>query len=378
MLKVEKYIEKLLLSHDCVIIPGLGGFVAQYEPSYRVDEDGSFYPPYRTIGFNAQLKMNDGLLAQIYMQTYDTNFPEATRMVQQESDKIKQVLHADGFYQFENIGRLELKSDNNLLFIPESESGIVAPELYGLDMFMMAPYVKKAEQKAKADKAAGPLKKPNPSSPTNTPDSERRNSHYIIRLNRRWTNYAAVALIAFLTYFTMAIPAGDHQPDSAQTMASSTNSVLYGFPVQKLMETEHRSTDAVLPSERIATPKAATITNQTVRTNSTTLQAERQKTSTATSVKQEKVANNKPTVEYNSSQESYYTIVLASSIKEDNARTFIRQLKANGYKEVSIYKKKSMRRVVYSKYPTQEAAQKALRHLRDDEIFEQAWVLKII
>ena len=72
MIELSQHIEVLLLENDCVIVPGLGGFVAHYTPAIQVEEN-VFLPPTRTIGFNPQLKLNDGLLVQSYMAVYDTN-----------------------------------------------------------------------------------------------------------------------------------------------------------------------------------------------------------------------------------------------------------------------------------------------------------------
>ena len=73
MIELAQHIEVLLLENDCVIVPGLGGFVAHYTPAMRVAEENVFLPPTRIIGFNPQLKMNDGLLVQSYMAVYDTD-----------------------------------------------------------------------------------------------------------------------------------------------------------------------------------------------------------------------------------------------------------------------------------------------------------------
>mgnify|MGYP000802840522 FL=1 len=81
MIELAQHIEALLLENDCVIVPGLGGFVAHYTPAMRVAEENTFLPPTRIIGFNPQLKMNDGLLVQSYMAVYDTDFSDATRIV---------------------------------------------------------------------------------------------------------------------------------------------------------------------------------------------------------------------------------------------------------------------------------------------------------
>ena len=46
MIELAQHIEVLLLENDCVIVPGLGGFVAHYTPAMRVAEENVFLPPY--------------------------------------------------------------------------------------------------------------------------------------------------------------------------------------------------------------------------------------------------------------------------------------------------------------------------------------------
>ena len=45
MIELAQHIEVLLLENDCVIVPGLGGFVAHYTPAMRVAEENVFLPP---------------------------------------------------------------------------------------------------------------------------------------------------------------------------------------------------------------------------------------------------------------------------------------------------------------------------------------------
>ena len=75
MIELSKHIEVLLLENDCVIVPGLGGFIAHKRQAAYSIQKGEFMPPLRTIGFNPQLIMNDGLLVQSYMQAFNTDFP---------------------------------------------------------------------------------------------------------------------------------------------------------------------------------------------------------------------------------------------------------------------------------------------------------------
>ena len=46
MIELAQHIEVLLLENDCVIVPGLGGFVAHYAPAMRVAEENTFFAPY--------------------------------------------------------------------------------------------------------------------------------------------------------------------------------------------------------------------------------------------------------------------------------------------------------------------------------------------
>lgn len=74
VIEFARHIEILLLDNDCVIIPGLGGFVAHHISARYDEDDGLFLPPYRTLGFNPQLTLNDSLLAQSYADAYDISF----------------------------------------------------------------------------------------------------------------------------------------------------------------------------------------------------------------------------------------------------------------------------------------------------------------
>ena len=60
-------------------------------------------PPLRTIGFNPQLIMNDGLLVQSYMQAFNTDFPDATRRIEKTVAEIKDQLYQQGQVTLHNV-----------------------------------------------------------------------------------------------------------------------------------------------------------------------------------------------------------------------------------------------------------------------------------
>ena len=96
MIRLSAHIVSLMLKHDCVIVPELGGFVAQYVPARLITAENILMPPCRTVVFNPRLNMNDGLLVQSYMQAYHTGYTETLRMVNAEVKKLKEILAKEG------------------------------------------------------------------------------------------------------------------------------------------------------------------------------------------------------------------------------------------------------------------------------------------
>ena len=131
VIELQRHIEILLLDNDCVIVPDFGGFVAHQVASRYDQDDHMIIPPMRTLGFNPQLRINDSLLVQSYINALDISYPEALRRIEREVEEMKQVLSEEGFYTMEDIGTLRINSDGNIEFEP-CEAGILSPEYYGL------------------------------------------------------------------------------------------------------------------------------------------------------------------------------------------------------------------------------------------------------
>lgn len=190
MIELAQHIEALLLENDCVIVPGLGGFVAHYAPATRVEEENIFLPPTRIIGFNPQLKMNDGLLVQSYMSVYGTNFSDATKIVEREVDELIAALHEEGKVDLPNVGEVRYTIYDTFDFAPY-DNKITTPYLYGLDAFEMQEL--SALEKPKTEKDTFSLV------PATTPKEKRT---FAVRFNRAYlTNAAAVAAVIILSFF---------------------------------------------------------------------------------------------------------------------------------------------------------------------------------
>ena len=138
VIELERHIEILLLSNDCVIVPDLGGFMAHHVDACYDEDEHTFLPPFRTLGFNPQLKINDSLLALSYVEAYDISYPEAIQRIEDEVTELKMHIETEGAYELYDIGQLALNEEGNYIFTP-CESGILTPSLYGLDAFDMMP-----------------------------------------------------------------------------------------------------------------------------------------------------------------------------------------------------------------------------------------------
>lgn len=133
---LARHIEWLLRENDCVIVPGLGGFIAHYTPARRIEAEHRFVPPMRIIAFNPRLKINDGLLAQSYMLVEEVGFAQALGQVERDVEQLLAALHDTGKVVVGNIGELRYSLHGVYSFTP-FDNRLEAPALYGLGSFEM-------------------------------------------------------------------------------------------------------------------------------------------------------------------------------------------------------------------------------------------------
>ncbi len=136
MKNLARHIELLLRDNDCVILPGFGGFIAHDVPAYYVSEEGLYYPPSRSISFNASITMNDGLLAQSYMKSYQVGYARANYMIDVAMEQLTDTLDEEGSVTLPHIGTLTQDVYQSLRFIPEAV-GIASPLHFGLGSFVI-------------------------------------------------------------------------------------------------------------------------------------------------------------------------------------------------------------------------------------------------
>lgn len=134
-MKIELYIAQLLYRYQCVTVPGFGAFLTEIQSAKLNESSNSFSPPKKMIAFNANLKNNDGLLANHIALAEKTSYEYAVSAIQYEVFNWKKALEENELFSIKNIGDLRLNSDKNIVFTPYDQTN------YLTSSFGLAPFV---------------------------------------------------------------------------------------------------------------------------------------------------------------------------------------------------------------------------------------------
>lgn len=328
MKDIATYIEHLLLHHDCVIVPGLGGFVAQDLPASYLAGEGVFLPPYRSVSFNSRLTMNDGLLVQCISRDQKVSYTEALRLLGREVEKCRREIDDAGSLTLGGIGTLRNAAGRGYEFTP-LPCGILSPRHYGLDSVY-------AVSIACGNRTDGVMPR------------SRTVETITLRIPMAFLRYAAVAAVLVLLYF-IRIPLGTAVGvETAEAGVFCQTATLLQLAAGKGDGSESVATDDCrLPSPRRVLSTVPAVREQTIS-------------------------------RCDSSCTPSYTIVLASAVSHRGAAGLVETMKDFGDGSVREVRHGRMTRVVYGSFSTNDRAQEALRAVRaKDRAFAEAWVMKV-
>ncbi len=352
MIELGRHIEILLLSNDCVIVPDLGGFMAHHISARYDKDDDLFLPPLRTLGFNPQLKLNDSLLAQSYIEAYDISYPEAIRRIEDEVNELKQHLDNQGFYEIDDIGVLSLNEEGGYLFEP-CEAGILTPELYGLSSFEIkrmsdAVVVNAATETIKNEEQLNTQQEIfTQSNVLNSIVDEDDNS--TIKIKVAWIRNAVAIAAAVVAFLFVTTPVSNSENN--QIVTSSFFSPVLLEPT----DTKEVSSDVKVEDIKKALEDSENLSNSLNESEKQELEQE--------------MTDSHVTSEG-------YCIVMASHVAKQNAEAFVNELHAKGYTEAYTYIHNNIVRVVYGNYESEADAHSVLHDIRGNKYFEQSWVYK--
>jgi len=135
---ITAFIRELLFSHDCVIVPGFGGFIGNYTPA-RIDKSTStFHPPVKQISFNRNLNHNDGLLVGKISESAKINYGDARNLVEEYVASVRKKLEKGEKVLFDNIGSFLNNQEGNIQFEPDTSVNYHL-DSFGLESFNFQP-----------------------------------------------------------------------------------------------------------------------------------------------------------------------------------------------------------------------------------------------
>jgi hypothetical protein len=135
---ITPFIRELLFGHDCVIVPGFGGFIGNYTQA-RIDKaTDTFFPPARQISFNRNLTHNDGLLIGKISESLHVNYRDARELTGEYADNVRRKIERGDKVVFDKIGVFFHDHEGNLQFEPDRNANYYLGS-YGLDSFHCIP-----------------------------------------------------------------------------------------------------------------------------------------------------------------------------------------------------------------------------------------------
>lgn len=353
---LAKQISNLLFEHDCVIVPGLGGFITNYKPAVIHPHNHTFHPPSKQITFNTALNNNDGILINAYAVSLNVDFGTAKKLVEQKVHEIRVSLLKGKRVELEAIGFLSSNKENNIEFTSSNTINYLG-EAYGFTRFDFHP----------VDRTSGTvlkeLKKP------------------VVRKTMRWAAIllpiAGLALWTTLNTGNLDRIYGNYASLLPSSNESVTNTTSASVEVKKPTVTKTFTANSNKETVNAPVTDAHTIQSKpeyTTISGSTEVNSasERIKTTSLTPAKSTIHLQTRPN---NQDGNSFHIITGAFSVPENAAR-LAEELKAEGYKASVIGpNRRNLHLVSIQSFTDKESASMRMAELQSKG-FASAWLLE--
>jgi len=112
----EDIVIQLLLRHNCVVVPGFGGFVAKQVSAELDFQKGILSPPKKALLFNRFLLTDDGLLLAEYARQYGLYYEDAKGQLQAFTDAMQRQLLNGETIKLAKLGSFSRQSDGQITF----------------------------------------------------------------------------------------------------------------------------------------------------------------------------------------------------------------------------------------------------------------------
>ena len=352
MERIIEHIERLLLKHDCVIIPDFGGFVLQSASALYIKVDHSFTPARKEIVFNPTLTHNDGLLTESYMQGYSVNFDNAQQLVRKDVAAMKDVLTEQYSLKMGSIGTV-ISENGRLVFMPAKSSEVLfSTRSYGLPVFHFLPLSARDVPLI----ASTVITEHDSKMPSLKTETQSKNIIYNIPVTRTFLRAISAVAAAVILFFLISTPVSDVNK-AAYTASFIPQEIMSQKTADEIVSDAFNNTNVVSgEKEEEVADKTEAVTE----------------TSKTEPVKAE--TTNSPS---KNAVEKYY-VQIASFKSKASAQEYIRQLKKGSEvaRTANVIVSEGRARVYAQSFSTEKEAQAYLDEISKKSEHKMAWIYK--
>lgn len=353
-MRLEAFICELLYDHDCVVLPDFGGLVANYRAARLNRRTHIVVPPSKHIGFNRNLRANDGLLVNQVAEMTGLTYKEAVLKVEETIADYQRQLQKDGRMVLEKIGVFFKDKSGQLQFIPDEQENFLLSS-YGLGPVQL----KYIEQEMETEET--------PIVPIQ--DERRKIAAWKI----------AAAIVIPLLFAGSLLVRNQIKEEGKFTLAS-----LNPFH-QAVVNADYEPNAYKLSSEKSGTTLSESLENAAgnviydFTTNSISekgIEIENAKPNTAEPVSTEVKKEANPIKEVTTRNESVsgYAVIGGAFSVSENADKFLKKLQNDGFEARFVGKKDGLQLVAYGVYSSKSDAMTALANVRNSGA--SAWITK--
>ena len=121
MIDITKHIHELLYRHDCVILPGFGGFILHDRNAGYDASSGMFLPPARELSFNGLLTSDDGLLVSTVAEREGIVYDKGKTIVEEFILSLRKSMEKGEAAVIEGVGKFVMSEEKKWVFTPSRE-----------------------------------------------------------------------------------------------------------------------------------------------------------------------------------------------------------------------------------------------------------------
>jgi hypothetical protein len=340
LVNISDYIAQLLYRYDCVVVPGLGGFVANYSPARYDEEKKIFHAPGKRLIFNPNLTQNDGLLVNELVKHTALTYAEAQETLSRLVAELKKNLSTKKYAELGTAGVLMINNDGEVNFRQGGENFLLTS--FGFRSVVAIP-IEQSLKPIVLERKPTEEKKPLAIEPES------------VRAPRKtgWKKVAVATLLVPVAFYSFWIPLKTDFLNGGELSYSDLNP----FKIATVSSYAERSAELSaihfeeVPEDEVIIENPSEELVHSVGEN----------IETSASVVAPSQAGN-------------YVLIGGCFGEEANAHKFVSSIASKGYQPFILDVHKGLHRVAITSYASHDEAVNAQKSLKESGI--SAWVLK--